>query len=402
MLEAIDMVLPGPAVAATFGLIVLDEVGQHRWICHEAITAPGAVVAPRYARSSAGAFLGVVPALEQVRDQGESVYHSADGCDWEPVRGLTDEVITRVAFSPDDPDRVLAGSANLEEGTSSSLFLSTDGGQVFDAVVTVQERLFRSLRFSAGISGQVFASAVWYTAGDGWLYTSTDGGTSWESLPVPNPDGLELFDVDVVAVSPTDPGTAWVVVGPYGDDTVYKVTDNTTFTPVLENFPGDIIDGTVDEAGGVWLVASSSRLLYAPDGERFTEIDTPPGGLGIASDGMTVYPTGLAQITTVLYAQTDNQGETFTDDVLLMDIQEPPSCPADSDVAEVCVPLWPKMSGRLPYLSFDTGEADSGSSAVEDTGSAFVSDECACRSSGSAAAAMLGLGVGLLGWRRRC
>jgi hypothetical protein len=402
MLEAIDMVLPGPAVAATFGLIIRDDDGHHRWICHEAITTPEAIVAPRYARSSEGTFLGVVPALEQVRDPGESVYRSVDGCDWEPVSGLTDQVITRVAFAPDDPLQAVAGSANLADGAESSLFVSTDGGQSFTMVRSETERLFRSLRFSAGVPGQVFASAVWYTGSEGWLYTSTDGGETWSDRPVPNPANLELFDVDVVAVSPTEAGTAWVVVGPYGDDTVYKVTDGDIFTPVIENFPGDIIDGTVDDAGGVWLVASGSRLLHAPDGERFTEIDSPPGGLGIAADGMVVYPTGLAQSTTLLYAQTDDQGRGFSGDVFLMDIQEPPSCPADSDVTEVCVPLWPKMSGRLPYLTADTGSAvDSGSPPPGDTGEPEEATDCGCRGSGKAAG-VLTLGVGLLGWRRRC
>lgn len=404
LMEAIDMVLPGPAVAATFGLIVRDENGEHRWICHEAITTEKAVISPRYARNSEGVFLGVVPALEQSRDDGVAVYRSTDGCDWLAVDGLDEQVVLRAEFAPDNPDVALAISANVEGAQPSGIFQSTDGGQSFATMLSSDQRLFRSVRYSSGIAGHVFASAVWYETGEGWLYSSDDYGQTWQEVAViePNPDAL--LDVDVVAVSPTDPLTAWFVVGPYGNDTVYKTTDGgVTSTAVLADIGGDIIDGVSDADGGVWLVASGSRLFYAEDGENFDEVPLAPGGLGIAADGRRVYPTSMTQFTTVLYAHTDDQGQSFDGEVGLADILPPPLCPADSDVVEVCEPLWPILDKKLPEAASDTGEP---SATGEDTGEPFQPENaseptCGCASRANGTGLAVGLLAACLGWRRR-
>lgn len=397
-LNGIDMIFPGPDIETNFGLVVTDG-DTHRWICHEAITAEGAIISPRYARSSEGVYLGTVPAIEQAREPDEGVYRSADGCSWDPVKGLTGEHVTRLAFAPDDPQIALATSANLGDGRESGLFRSTDGGLSFTAVLSAPGRLFRSLRFSPSLPGQVWATAVWYDTGEAWVYYSDDGGLTWAEHESPNPNNLALFDADVFAVSPDDPATAWINVGPYGGDTLFRTTDGgERFTAVMEDVSGDLIDGVSDVDGGVWLAASGSRLFYAPDGETFDAVTSPPGGIGIGANDEAVYPTSVALITAILYARTDDGGQTFTDYVYLTDLQSPPQCPEDSEVARICDPLWPELEGRLPYpLPEDTAED---TDTPEDSG---IEDEdgCGCQGTDSGAAVVIGLGLGLLGWRRR-
>ena len=398
-LEGIDVVLPGPLVEANFGLIVTDD-GAPRWLCHEVLTAPKAIIAPRYTRSSAGVLLGTVPALEQSRDPSRGVYRSADGCDWSPVEGLDGQYVTRTGFAPDDPSLALAVSAELSAG-ESVISRSTDGGETFSPILTTKQRLFRSLRFSSSVPGEVWATSVWYAGGTGYVHFSGDGGLTWTEHAAPNPNGEEAYDVDVVAVSPTDSQTAWLVVGPYyTGDTLYRTDDGgETLTPVFELEEGDIIDGAIEPDGGLWLVASQRRLFYAADGENFVQIDEPASGVGIGvgADADGAYVLGLAQVTTILVAHTDDGGESFTNVASLLDLQ-PPACPAGTDVATVCDPLWETLQGRLPTELVDTGDP------VEpvDSGEPDTDDGCACRgrSGGTGAAVVLAL-TGLLGWRRR-
>lgn len=406
-LEGIDIVLPGPdqvdafgpAVSASFGLVVKDG-DAHRWICHEAITSPDALFAPRYARSGDGVFLGAIPDLAQAREDGETLYRSADGCGWDPVSGLSGQVVNRMAFDPGDPSVALAITAN--SGAPSGIYRSTDGGLSFSLALEVEDRLFSTVRFSRRTAGQVWATGLRVDADAGtsehWVYHSEDGGLTWTEQPAP-PSDLDYYFFDLVAVSPTVAGEAWFVSGYYGLDTLYHTDDGgETFDVVLADVAGDLIDGVMDDSGGLWIAASGSRMFYAPDAQSFDLVESPPGGYGISSDGERIFATSLAQLTLILYGHTDALGETsFGDFFYLADLQPPPSCPEDSEVVQICEPLWATLEGNLPTWITDT--ADTADPDGSDTGGKD-SDGGGCRS--RSVVGLVGLGLLALGRRRRC
>jgi len=82
-LESIDVIDSNEAlgIEANFGLLWATDRKNFTWLCHEAITAPKAIITPNYTYNTDDVFLVAVPALQQVREKNEPVYRSTDGCD---------------------------------------------------------------------------------------------------------------------------------------------------------------------------------------------------------------------------------------------------------------------------------------------------------------------------------
>ena len=408
-LEGIDVTFPGPSLQASFGLLHSEDGRSFEWICHEVVTAEGAVIAPRYTRSQAGTWLVTVPALAQAREAGEPVYRSTDLCDWTAVDGLEGLEVNRVVFDPGDDQVAIAVTDELGEGAVNGIYRSADGGLTWAPVAETlaPERLFRAVVFDPLVPGRAYASAVWYDDGLGWLYTSDDSGQSWTAHPVPVPssgDGT-LYDVDVVEAHD---GAAWVVVGPYGDDVLLRTDDGGESFAVVLEAEGDLIDAAADGAGTLRLTASQQRMYVAEAGSRrFSLVDQPPGGIGIgaAPDDGTVWATGVTVLTGVALYELEAPS-SFETRLHLSALQPPPlRCPATSQVTSICGPLWEQIAARLP-LDPDAVPQDSGDSGGEvdsepgGGGGAPVEGSGGCRD-GSAAAALLLLPLAAMGRRRR-
>lgn len=400
LLQGVDVLLGGGVgIEASFGLLRSMDGTDYSWLCHEAITAKGALITPRYAQSIDGVLLGVVPVLEQTRESGLALYRTEDGCDWNATPGLDGLVLSDVAFDPSEPDHALLITADLTDGAENHILRSTDAGQSFAAVLTAPERLFRTLAVSP--AGAVWASAVWYDDGTGYLYRSADGETFSETA-VPMPDSHLPVDVDVVAVSPDDPLTAWVVVGPYGSDVLLRTTDGgETFEEVFA-VDGDIISGAAVAGGGVWLSVSGQTLYWSADGGSFSLVEDGPVTLGLTSSGSETWLATDAIIGGGTIAHRVTGGVDIVAAMHLSTLGPPPTCPADSHSATLCDPLWTALEVRLPLpLTGDTGEREddgSGDSGSTDTGAPSEAS-CGCGSGADSAAVLLL--VGLLGWRRR-
>ena len=145
------------AVEASFGLLVSEDGEPAQWHCHEAITAPSVPITPRYAISQDGVILGLVPAVEQAREEGLSLYRSTDGCTWETASGLDGITLAEVSFAPTDPSLALVTTASPGDLVENGVMRSVDGGASFTSVLAVQSRLFGTVQFSR--AGGVWASA---------------------------------------------------------------------------------------------------------------------------------------------------------------------------------------------------------------------------------------------------
>jgi len=386
LLESIDLRFPGPSVESNFGLLVSEDGDRFSWICHEAVTAEDALITPAYTRNQAGTWLVAIPAPAQSREADEPVYRSTDLCDWDPVDGLEGLTVVELVFDPNDDTVALALTAGLE-GEDNGIYRSVDGGQSFSRVQGVggSERLFRSLVFVSERPGRVWASAVWYDTSAGWIYLSEDGGQSWSEHAVPVPADGSNNDVDVLAVREE---MAWLVVGPFGDDTLLRTSDGESFELVLES-EGDLIDGAVDGTGAVWLIASGRRMYRAPDGVSFELVEDPPGGLGVGADSTGgLWASGASSLNGKALYRLD--GDTFVSVFHLSELEAPPSsCSAESELAQFCTPLWETLDARLPKVVTDTADTDEDSGVDSGVDEGFEEKACCEGGEGSRAAFLL-------------
>ena len=196
----------------------------------------------------------------------------------------------------------------------------------------------------------------------------------------------------------SDPLTAWVVVGSYGDDALLRTVDGgETFEEVF-SVEGDIIDGDADDQGGVWLVVSGVDFYYAEDGQSFKLVEEPVNGLGVQWGQSATWLAVDALYSGYISQRSVDQGASIESMFHLSTLTRM-SCPEGSDVAEHCDPLWEGLEARLPLpLGADSGEpAVEGDSGGADTG-AGGEDDCGCR--GGESSALIGL-IGLVGLARR-
>ena len=354
----------------TVGYLRSSDGETYEWNCHESVTQPDALITPRYAENGEGVVLVVVGALDQARQQDESVYRSMDGCNWKAPEGLTGHQVAEVAFDPKNGMNVIAATAN-DEGINRVL-RSVDGGETWsETELEVENRVFRSIRFSRGSANTLWLTAVRYDTEEAWVYRSTDGGISWSEHPIEvvSADGLDVY-VDVLVADDEDPNTAWIVMGPYVDDRLLKTTDGgETFTEVYA-LDGDIIDGAQDVDGGVWLVTTGNYVVYSADGDSFERVDDAPLTIGIQTDGTQVFlATRVPGEGTAMAVGTDARSFEAVDPFGLT--TGPPACLPESDSVLACSPLWSDLAdmiegdgGEDTAVEVDTAEPDASESAT--------------------------------------
>lgn len=358
----------------TVGYLRSSDGESFEWNCHEAVTQPDALITPRYVENGEGVVLVTVGDLVQARESEESVYRTEDGCNWNPPDGLTGHQVVDVAFDPTNGMNVLAVTGN-DEG-NNRVYRSEDAGLSWaETDLVVENRVFRTLRFSKGSAGSVWLTAVRYDTEEAWVYQSTDGGRSWveNEIEVLSADGLDVY-VDVLVADSEDANTAWVVMGPYVDDRLLKTTDGGASFSEVYALNGDIIDGAQDADGGVWLVTTGNYVVYAPDGASFERIDDAPLSIGIEADATQVMvATRVAGEGTAMAVTEDGRGFEAVD--VFAATTGPPVCLPESDSVLTCVPLWTELSDIIS-VEADEGGADTADlldtadpkSAVADTG----------------------------------
>jgi photosystem II stability/assembly factor-like uncharacterized protein len=278
-------------------------------------------------------------------DQG-GIYKSTDyGDTWiTRTNGLTDTQITRLAFRPDQPETMLAGT---EDG---NIFASGDGGdtwrwsiQLSDTVTALysnpdtpgeawasavpawgsQTRLYRSsdlvtwtsvsvdpgLEHSSDAWVMEFISDTIWIASVG-IYTSTDGGTNWDRV---------TFHKDAVGfdINPQDPNEIYV-----GSVGAYKSTDGArNWQQINEGLSGLVPQAIAVKPGDPeTLYVKVDGLVESNNGGHswrylLTEIGGYPSYLLLAVDPISttrIYFGGLAENGTVPIMQiSPDAGNTW-------------------------------------------------------------------------------------------
>lgn len=333
------------AIETNYGLI-LQQGDTYAWVCHEAVTTPGAVRSPRYHRSTDGVWLATVSDPEEGRG-GRTLFRSTDGCTWEDVDGLSPGVlVSQAIFAPTDPSRAWATTAI--PGGPNGVLSSSDGGQSWSWDLPEQPgQGFHSVA--------IHADTVWATSTDpggarGSLWRrATEGG--WQEQPVELPKGTEAARLVLVAL---DTGAIWLQVDPIGADTLLHSTDDgVTFSSIP--LGGNLSDADLHDHT-LWIIRDGRELLPVVEGALGAPAPgfSPSTGLYIDAAGMWL--PEQSYITGPLLSRSDDQGQTFEPLAYPDDISAPLDCPANTQVAEICAPLWGELVPRI--RGFDSPEVD--------------------------------------------
>lgn len=366
LLEGLDVhrhARGGLVVEASFGLLWQDaDDPAWRWLCHEAVTQEGAVIAPRYAFAADGAVLAAVPSLEQAREPGAPVYRSEDRCSWTPVDGLDGVPVIDLAADPTDPDIALAISADVAGGTGGAIHRSVDGGRSFAPVRAASDRLYRTIAHGPG--GAAWVAAATYDPPSLWLLHSGDGGETWSETALPMPAVEPGTDVDADVLH-ADAAGAYVAIGAFRHDRLYRVDPGGGVTLLAEP-DVELTDVATDAEGRIWL-AGNGETVFRLDTDGLTVLDAAPIGQGLLDDAGALRLATRSRLDGTQLVESDDQGDTFRVTFHLSELQAPPRCPADSPVAIRCDLLWPALEARLPLADgedpggdTDPGQEDSG------------------------------------------
>lgn len=398
-LDVQDHALGGAVVEASFGVLWQEpQDDAWHWICHEAVTQEGAVIAPRYAFAADGAVLAVVPALEQAREPGSPVYRSDDRCDWLPVVGLADVPVIDAAADPTDPARAVVIASDVAGGSGGSIHQSIDGGRTFETVLSAPDRYYRSVTHTP--TGEVWVAAAWYDTPGAWALHSTDGGRTWREHALPLPSVAVGTDVDADVLLADESG-AWFAIGPFRDDRLVHVTSEGVITDLAE--PGlELTDLARSSDGTLWLAGNADTYLRLDD-TGTTVLEDAPTGQGVQVVGDVLRLALRSRLDGTQLVESTDRGETFTPTFHLSELQPPPVCPVDSPVAMRCDPLWEALEARLPLAPGEQPDPEPDAPDRDDTADIPPTDEDGeekARCGGGSAAVLL-LPLVLAARRRR-
>ena len=394
IIAGLHVLVPGPgapvSIEATFGVLVGQSDGTIGWTCHEAVTTPTSIFLPQYDVSRSGEWLAVLRVPEEGRD-GQTLFHSPAGCAWNHVEGLDGIVVNYATFDPDEPTLAFAATATSGEG---SVHRSADGGRTW--TVDLQPIAERTVQSVQVVDHEVYAAGANLPGTEAFVWHRNVKG-AWTVTALPDLGDREGAQVRVLAVSDD---AVYIHVDPPGNDLLFVADRQLSNFDLVIDGQGEILDAAVGP-DGVWLPMDfgDRALLLAADG-TFTE-QTPPPSVGAAVDAEgRILLASLAYLDGPLLNARLPDG-TF--EVLLYpdDVLAPLDCPAGTETADICGPLWEGLQPRLrgfdaPPPSVvptagDTGRAPAPSDAAS----------CSCVTPGSSGAWCGVAGLLMLGVRRR-
>ncbi|MEN0062187.1 MAG: hypothetical protein AAGA48_08540, partial [Myxococcota bacterium] len=315
---------------------------------------------------------------------GQTLFHSPAGCSWNAVEGLDGIVVNDATFDPDDAMRAFAVT---ETAAGGSVHISTDGGRTW--ALDLQGMTDRELQGVQIVDGEVYATGT-NVAGTEAFVWHRDAKGGWTTHPLPALGDLKNVLFRILAVSDD---AVYLNADPPGPDFLY-VADRelTNFNLVIED-EGEILDAAVGP-DGVWLPVDFGEraLLLANDG-TYTESEPPASvGAALGSDGRFLLAS-LAYIDGPLLNARSSDG-TFEPLLYPDNLLAPIDCPAGTETADVCGPLWEGLEPRL--RGFDLPVRPSADTSDAAPTPADGASGCACGTTAPSSIPFLLL-TGLLG-----
>ena len=382
-LDAVDLhPQPGGGLVlqASVGLIHSADGDDWRWVCHEAVTMPEAVILPRYAVAGRR-WLVTVPELAQARGGQDAVWWTEDGCTWTAAAGLTGQEVPAIAISADGALALAATAGPGAPGVSRS----TDGGATFTAAVAPGGPV-RSVWLSP--DGQIAWAAADLGDGGHVVLQSADGGATWTAHPADPALAPAGVGLRVLAGHPTDPAEAWLVVDDVGPDRLLHATAGGAALRLALSPDGALTDAEQRDDGELWLAFSGTAFLRSDDGVEFHLVEAAPPGLGLAfGDGAVWLATRFELLNSAVAVGDAEAG--FVPTFSFTDLDGPLECPAGTAGAEVCAPLYGVLEDVLLGGGLDSGGAIDSAGGAPAAGGRGGDKDGGC--GGGAALALIGL-----------
>lgn len=407
-------------LGVTFGLLVSkDDGATWRWACESAVGFSG-TFDPDYEFTPTGAiFATTFDGLKVTRD----------GCHWEAAPApLGATFVSSVAIGPDGT--IWAGTSDTVTG--SAIYKSVDDGATFQptAPLGFTGDWWETIEVAPSDPQRVYISGFRLMAAmprQRFLYRTLDGGQTWQELPTSAFVGTNNSDLQIAAISPSDPDLVFArltLVGPALEEAIYR-TDNAsaplagggpTWTKVLD-LPDNIPGVAVRASGEVWAATPFRGLQRSTDGGRtFTAVpgvtfegrcltERSDGTLWMCTNNLP--PDGA----TVQASATGVDG--WTKKLSYADITGPIRCEAGTTQHEDCeVLLWCGLRENLGITSTevdctdagtDDGDGGLGDAGVDGPGGSDGKKGCCAGDAGGgdAAAGTVVLVLGLCARRRR-
>jgi len=230
---------------------------------------------------------------------GDGIYKSTDGGTTWSHLGLEDgQQIPALAVDPGDPNRVFAAVLGhpYGENPERGLYRSTDGGATWQKVLFLDEDTGANDVDIDPTNPEVVYATFWqgrqgpwedgneYGGGNGGIYKSTDGGTTWTKLAGGLPENIVQANLAIAASRP---------------DRLYAILA-TTLTSGYQSGKGQALYRS-DDAGATWTaVTDDPRPLMRIGGGDLPMIAVDPQNPDV------VYSTGIVTV------RSEDGGTTWT------------------------------------------------------------------------------------------
>ncbi len=355
-------------LGVTFGLVLSEDDGaSFRWVCEDAV-GYGGTFDPDYAVAASGRIYATTFSGVRYSDDG--------GCSFSDLSGpvASPAFVNEVEVGPDG--RVWAATAT--SGAPNDVYRSDDGLTFEPAGLAEAETWWRTIRIAPSDGDRIYVTGLDVPVGTSTaarLEVSTNGGTSWTTLPLgdfafgPQPD---LF---VEGVMPDDPDVVFVRVRgarqPVGDD-IYRSGDGgQTWQKVLEmgdtitafavRANGDVIAGSIGRCTGDAVTADKGCVRISTDrGLTFEPAATEPkmACVGERSDGV-LFACGANWEPDNFAIGRSTDGQTWQTAARFSAL-DAKQCPTGTP-QEQCEALnWPSLCINLGVCTSDDAGPDAG------------------------------------------
>jgi hypothetical protein len=390
------------AVWTTWGFLISRDGEGFRWMCENALKVAG-VFDPDLVFRADGSI---------VATSFEGLLVNRDGCQFEAT-GLGSKFITSVAEGSDG-----AIYAATVEVNDSKIYKSTDGGRTFPTSATAGELndWWESMEVAPSNPQRIYLSGFRTTnmVKTHLLFRSDDGGLTFRPLPVPQQQVTLSSDLEIAAISPSDPDVLFARVtyaqnDVLGDRFYRSSNGGTTWTEVL--YVADAVPGFVVRRNGEVIAASAKsgtwRSTAASNGVVFT-----PQATSLQTQCLTERADGTLLACAQNFAP-DNMaigssmdGVSWTKVFRFAEAIGPVDCAVDSLQCSVCqLELWCGLREQFGIAADPTTCAEPGPDGSVCGGplpELRKDDGGCCGTGGGPVSLLLGLGVlGALTRRRR-